>query len=179
MPNEVTLETRLLQPGDKLTGLRSGDAEFAPLKTFLQKRARIYHERHLARTYVTMAGGQVAGYITLVCGEIVIEDDANRLEEPDLDYNYKSYPALKIARLLVDGRFRGNGIGEDLVKLALGIAKDIICPNAGCRFAVVDAKQRSVGFYERQGFTMLDTSENRARSEPVMFIDLHKSAAAA
>jgi hypothetical protein len=66
-------------------------------------------------------------------------------------------------------------IGSNLVQLALGTTKDRICPVAGCRFVIVDSKQSSVGFYKKQGFTLIDTSENRERSEPVMFIDLHKA----
>jgi hypothetical protein len=53
-----------------------------------------------------------------------------------------------------------------------------LCPAVGCRFVIVDSKKSSVGFYEKQGFTLIDTKENRGRSEPVMFIDLHKAAKA-
>lgn len=72
----------------------------------------------------------------------------------------------------MDSGHRGNKIGEDLVNLALGIAKNEICPLVGCRFVVVDAKRASVAFYDKKlGFT----AENNARDQPVMFIDLHKS----
>ena len=151
-------------------------AEFAPLKIFLQRHAKKYHERNLARTYGAFEGDRIAAYVTLVCGEIVLEGDADLLDEPDLAYRYKSYPAVKIARLLVDTRYRNGNVGAALVHLSLGIAKDKISPAVGCRFVTVDAKRDSVGFYAKQGFTLLDTQGNRDRLEPVMFLDLHRAA---
>jgi GNAT superfamily N-acetyltransferase len=169
-----SLEIRLIECGDKLTGLSLGNFRHTPLKTFLQKHAKNYHNKNLAKTYVAFDKDKVVAYVTLVCGEIVLEGDQDLLDEPDLDYRYKSYPALKIARLAVDSRYRGHDVGTALVDLALGTAKSIISPAAGCRFVAVDSKQDAVGFYRKQGFTLLDTQENKSRREPVMFIDLHK-----
>jgi GNAT superfamily N-acetyltransferase len=129
----------------------------------------------LAKTYAAFSESKVAAYITLVCGEITLEGNAKLLDEPDLNYNYKGYPSVKIARLAVDTRHRGADLGSFLVKLALGIATDRICPAIGCRFVSVDAKKESVGFYLKQGFTLLDTPDNKRRNAPVMFIDLHKA----
>ncbi len=39
---------------------------------------------------------------------------------------------------------------------------------------MVNSKKNSVKFYERCGFTMLDMPSNKARSEPVMYVDLSK-----
>lgn len=172
------LEIRQIEPGDRLTGLSLGDQKYTPLKTFLQKHAKAYHSKSLAKTYAAFdltAGSKVAGYVTLVCGEIVLEGENSLLDEPDVDYRYKSYPALKIARLAVDTRYRNRDVGSTLVDLALGTAKEIICPAAGCRFMAVDSKKDAVAFYLKQGFTLLDTPENREREEPVLFIDLHKA----
>ena len=66
------------------------------------------------------------------------------------------------------------GLGKHLVDLALGIAKREVSPSVGCRFVMVDSKRNSVKFYERCGFTMLDTPENKERNEPVMYVDLSK-----
>ena len=94
---------------------------------------------------------------------------------------------MKISRLLVDSRYRRQGdrwadearLGEALVQFALGLAVEQVCPAVGCRFVVVDAKSDAVGFYRKMGFTLLDTQANRARPEPVMFVDLHKTNEAA
>jgi GNAT superfamily N-acetyltransferase len=167
------LELRLIEQGDRLTGLSTGHADFQPLKTFIQSKAKSFHQQNLARTYGLFEGPKIVGYLTLVCGEV----DANGAGQAAPGFRYSHYPAIKIARLLIDARLRGQNWGAQLVDFAVGTAKDIICPAVGCRFVVVDAKKQSIGFYERCGFTLLDTDENRSRESPVMFLDLHKVAA--
>jgi GNAT superfamily N-acetyltransferase len=180
VPNaEVRLELTPLQSSDRVTGLKCGDGKFVALKTFLEKHAREYEKQSLGRTYVMRQEGEdrILGYITLVCGEVVTDGKALIA---GVEYNYGTYPAVKIARLFVDNRVRNAGlnIGTKLVDHALGATKDKICPTAGCRFVMVDAKKDSIGFYVKKGFTMLDTPENRNREEPVMFVDLYKADAA-
>jgi GNAT superfamily N-acetyltransferase len=169
---ELEIDFRPIKPGDRLTGLSLGE-EFVPLKTFLQRKARKFEDKNLARTYAAFHGTKIVGYITLVCGEVSVKDgDSNPIDEDD--YDYKHFPAIKVARLAVDSKRRKFGIGRTLVELALGIAKDTICPAVGCRFVMVDSKKQSMDFYVKCGFTMLDTQENRDRDHPIMFIDLHK-----
>lgn len=176
--SDVDLELRSIKPGDRLTGLSLGHPDFQPLKTFLQRDAKSYHSEDLARTYAFFkSGGGVVAYITLICAEITTERPAE-LAPPEVTYSYKSYPAVKIARLAVDRRFRGSQLGRQLVSFALGMVKEVICPNVGCRFVVVDSKRQSIEFYEKCGFTMIDTVSNRDRPEPIMFLDLHKVTAA-
>jgi GNAT superfamily N-acetyltransferase len=174
----LDVEIRLIQPGDRLTGLSLGDQLYTPLKTFLQRHALTYERQSLSRTYAAFSATQppkVLGYITLVCGEVVTnEDDGALVQDDGLKYLYNQYPAVKIARLAVDQRHRKSGLGQTLVGLALGTAIDSICPAVGCRFVMVDSKKGAVAFYERCGFTMLDTPANREREEPVMFVDLSK-----
>jgi len=171
------LEIRPIETGDGVKSLSLGDEKFAPLKTFLQKHAKDYEVATLARTYVAVepdlnSKPQIRGYITLVAGEIVTDGAAPLIETPA--YAYSQYPAVKIARLAVHKDYRGSGLGRELVDLALGITKSYICPRVGCRFVVVDAKRCSIPFYDRCGFTLLDTRTNKRRSEPVMFVDLNK-----
>ncbi|WP_052732057.1 GNAT family N-acetyltransferase [Devosia geojensis] len=179
----VEITIRQIEAGDTVTGLSLGHEDFTPLKSYLQKDAKKHHEQSLARTYGVFLEDEprrVKAYITLVCGEIVTDPGENGpdglVAEDGLHYPYRQYPAVKIARLAVDKRLKAQNlkIGSKLVELSIGISKDIICPAVGCRFVVVDAKKRSIGFYERCGFTALDTRENMQRAESVMFVDLHK-----
>jgi GNAT superfamily N-acetyltransferase len=112
--------------------------------------------------------------MTLVCGEIEVQGNHPHIDDEGVDFRYPTFPAVKIARLAVDARYRGLGLGEGLVSFGLGLVKDQICPRVGCRFVVVDSKHESVNFYLNQGFTLLDTPANHARSEPIMFIDMRK-----
>lgn len=55
------------------------------------------------------------------------------------------------------------------------MVKDATAPNVGCRFIVVDSKQPAVKFYERLGFTLLDTAANKASEQPMMYPDILKA----
>lgn len=79
-------------------------------------------------------------------------------------------PAVKIARLAVDSRYRGKGIGDQLVALSIAIVTDLIAPYIGCRFIITDAKQHAIGFYQKLGFTLLNT--DLQQDAPAMFIDI-------
>ena len=156
-----------------MTALSLGDPVYTPLKTYLTKHAKAHQRASLARTYVAVDEfARIKAYITIICGEIEVQVNH---EGEDVRYDYTKYPAVKIARLAVDSRVRGNKLGEALVDLAIGVTRDIVCPHVGCRFIVVDSKQQSVAFYRKCGFALLDTADNRDRDEPVMFIDLHKT----
>lgn len=162
-----------MDPNDGVTALSLGNQVFTPLKTYLGKHAKAHQRASLARSYVAVDNeNRVKAYVTIICGEIEVLIDHNG---EDVQYDYTKYPAVKIARLAVDRRLRGSGLGRSLIELATGVTRDIVCPNVGCRFLVVDSKQESVNFYLKCGFTILDTEDNRNRDEPVMFIDLHRT----
>jgi hypothetical protein len=75
---DAEIQIRPIRPDDKLTGLSLGDAALTPLKTFLQRHAKSYEEHSLARTYGMFLIGdsapRILGYVTLVCGEVVVGD---------------------------------------------------------------------------------------------------------
>ncbi len=93
---------------------------------------------------------------------------------PDCHYanNYEFLPAVKIARLAVDSRYRGSGIGSTLVAYAIALIQDNIAENVGCRFIVTDAKSEAVSFYEKHGFVLLDSEGNQSTEHQLMFLDL-------
>ncbi|MGL5430589.1 MAG: GNAT family N-acetyltransferase [Vibrio sp.] len=172
---------RPISPSDKVNTFKTGREELQPLKTFLRNQACEFQQGMIAQTYVCVAldkqepkdKGMIIAYITLTCSELdvttgyVVEDCpyANR-------YDY--LPAVKIARLAVDSRYQYKGLGKTLIQLALDIAINDIYPTVGCRFVTTDAKPTAVDFYEKEGFTFLDSDENRERENPIMFIDLFK-----
>ncbi|QHQ34887.1 GNAT family N-acetyltransferase [Algicella marina] len=172
--DDTEYELRELRPGDKVGSISMGCEIYIPLKTFLKNHAKKYQEQYLAKTYVIRKDNQdvVIAYVTLVCGEIVHELDENELD--GAQFTHKQYPALKLARLAIDRRYRGCGLGRNLVDFSVGRARHI-AKAAGCRFVVVDAKKPSVEFYEKCGFRLIDTPANIQRNEPVMFFDLKKT----
>lgn len=172
---DIEYDFRGLEPGDRVTGLSLGNAEFAPLKAFIQRHAKSYQAQSFARTYGFYADAdKLVAYITLICGEVITESPHDVLP-PEVVFSYKSFPAVKIARLAVDQRHRGLGLGQKLVEFSVGVVREAISPMIGCRFIVVDSKKSAVDFYSKLGFTFIDTGANRALTEPVMFLDLLKA----
>lgn len=74
----------------------------------------------------------------------------------------------------MDQSLQGQGYGALLVKTTIAIAKDYIMPNVGCHFVIVDSKRNAVNFYEKIGFTLLESKENQNNHNPLMFLDLNK-----
>lgn len=169
---------RQLAPSDNINGFKTGDVVFQPLKTFFVNQAQEFHQHGIAKTYVAVGkkdvrADKILGFATLIASEIDIRG-GYVVDTPEHANRYSSLPAIKLARLAVDSRYRGNHIGEALVDFCLAVVAENVAPHVGCRFLVTDAKQPAVGFYEKLGFTLLDTDDNREGQTPVMFIDLLK-----
>lgn len=169
----------LLDPSHCTEKFRLKGGENQPLTAFLKHQANDLHSANVGKTYAALQPApdgsgrdRVIAFITLTCSEI---DIRGGYEIGDCAHanRYESMPALKVARLATDARFKGRGIGQQLLELAISLAADHISTTVGCRFLVTDAKQGAVSFYQRQGFTLLETEVNKARSAPVMFLDLN------
>ena len=72
---------------------------------------------------------------------------------------------LRLARLAVDSRVRGRGLGEQLLRFALGLALTMT-EDYGCVGVVVDAKPGAEGFYARYGFRAIDVVEGLSDARP-------------
>lgn len=166
---------------DRTKPFKTGNQAFLPLKSFLINHALQFQQHMVAQTYVacgadgTPSENTIFGYITFTCSEVDIRNGYDMDDCPAAS-RYDSMPAIKIARLAVDCRYGGQGIGRALVDLALAISLDLIAPAVGCRFLITDAKQESVEFYQKCGFTALDESQfGQPDAHPIMFIDLYRA----
>lgn len=166
------LHYRAIQAGDGVNWLRLGDDSLKPLKTFLKKDARRFHEEYLARTLVGVQPGErtVIAFATLVCANILVKQLPE--QERISGFKFDSYPAMMLARLAVNKRFQGQGIGTELLDLAISFVVGSIMPIAGCRYLLVDAKESSVRFYERHGFAKLGELPDAASNLASMYVDL-------
>ena len=71
-------------------------------------------KRLLAQTYVVADRNAVPAYVTLICGEITAEKEIADLDE--VKFRYRHFPAVKIARLAVDLRYRRHGFRKGVVR---------------------------------------------------------------
>lgn len=132
---------------------------------------------HLAVTYVADIDGKIAGFATVAASSL---ERAN-VPGPRQRRRLPSYPlpVLRLARLGVDTRARGLGIGKALVNHVLRLALEQR-DRLGCIGVVTDAKTDAVRFYEALGFIPLEgTREGLLLGEPLpMFLGIETIASA-
>lgn len=141
------------------------------LMTYLRRWALVHQERdQLGRTWLAIDGDAdplVAGFFTLAAASLdrdaVTAGDLARLPRFPI-------PAVLLARLGVDTRVQGQGLGtflfEEALQRTLALAAD---GPIGFRALVTDAKsERAATFYERRGMVPLAD----ARSPRRMVLDL-------
>lgn len=136
---------------------------------FIRGDFRLSIENHYCIPYATMYKGELVAIFALSFDSIDLDsDDKEEMQSglssagtPDVDWNYKEtfyskprYPALDIAYLAVQKKWRGMGIGDFIIKeIALQARSQTF---AGCQFLTVEAlatkEYSAVGFYERCGF---------------------------
>jgi GNAT superfamily N-acetyltransferase len=156
------VELRPLSQDDDRSGFSCGQAD---LDRFFEHYAGQNQFRlHLAVTYVALIERRIVGFATVASSSI------ERASVPGarLRKRLPSYPlpVLRLARLGVDTRAQGLGIGKALLRHVLGLAieqRDRI----GCVGVVTDAKPDAVTFYATLGFQALEgVREGLLVSEP-------------
>jgi GNAT superfamily N-acetyltransferase len=83
-------------------------------------------------------------------------------------------PVLRLARLAIDERAKGKGVGTLLLRAALVLAQRM-ADDFGCVGLLVDAKSEAVSFYEKLGFLRLEPVAGELGDRPVpvpMFLEL-------
>ena len=134
---------------------------------------------HIAKTWLLreQKTGEIAAYMSLIMDAIKLSFSEKELH--NLDYPFKTIPAMKIAKLAVDGSFskRYRGIGSFMINAAIG--KAIKCNDEYCaaRFLTVDADiehdKGVFGFYEKNGFIPNAELYNKNRKTISMRKDIY------
>lgn len=168
--DSIDVEARPVEDGDDPRGLSLGHADFQPLKTFVERDAQDYSRRMLAKPCGVFDGKKLLAYVSLLCSQIEVVLLPSPLDSDGAEYRHDEYPALKIARLAVDGRHRGKGLGRLLVQHGLGIARNNTASMVGCRFVILDAKKQSIEFYKKHGFNRIESGSEP--EQPIMYLDL-------
>ena len=170
------IRIRRLEPQDDRSGFRSGNID---LDRFFQRYAgKNQFRHHIGTTYVAVQGHHIAGFATVSSGELAAETVTKALRRRLPTY---PLPILRLARLAVDKRFQGHGIGRLLLRAMLELAVEMR-DRLGCIGVVLDAKSEAVDFYTGKGFRPMQLISGSLgdRPEPIaMFRPIRDSAAAA
>jgi GNAT superfamily N-acetyltransferase len=163
----VAVLIRCLEEQDEVESFDCGDE---PLNNYLKRHAWANQQKgSIGVTYVAI--GEAApisaiGYFTLSTAGVPRDAFPKKYVRGLPPYDL---PLILLARLAVDRRFSGKGLGNALIseafKIALRVADDV-----GCRCIVTDANRDRVDWYARYGFVAL---EGAAESGPQRtFLDI-------
>jgi len=169
------VRVRRLEPRDDRSEFRSGNID---LDRFFQRYAGQNQFRyHIGTTYVAVQEELIVGFVTVSSGEMVADKLTKNLRRRLPAY---PLPILRLARLAVDERYQGHGIGRLLLRATLELALEIR-DRIGCIGVIVDAKPDSVSFYSSLGFKPINLISGVLgdRPEPIaMFLPIGQIAAA-
>jgi len=129
-----------------------------PLDDWLRAHALENQRRNLSRTFVLVDdAGAVIGYYSLTMGGVVKDELPGRLGRGLPGYQIGM---VLLARLAVDARRQGEGLGRDLMIDAITHAA-AAGQHAAARFVAVDPIDEPAGrFYRRFGFREIDGDEH-------------------
>jgi GNAT superfamily N-acetyltransferase len=166
----VNIEVRRLPPTDDRTRFRSGNLELD--RFFANYAGQNQFKHHVGSTYVAAdESGTVFGFATVSASELLAASLTPR-ERKGLPLY--PLPVLRLARLAVDERAQGLGIGRLLLRSVFVLAREM-ADSVGCTGVVVDAKPQAVSYYRNFGFLALeiDAGELGDRPQPLaMFLKL-------
>ena len=161
MPKAI--EIRPLARDDDRSSFSCGHAD---LDRFFEHYAgQNQFELHLAVTYVAVVDKRLVGFATIAASSV----ERARVPSARLRKRLPAYPlpVLRLARLGVDTRAQGLGIGKALLRHVLALAVEQR-NRFGCVAVVTDAKPESVSFYQSLGFVPVEgVREGLLHGEPL------------
>ena len=169
------VEIRPLARDDEHGGFSCGEPVLD--RFFHHYAAQNQFKLHLAVTYVALVERRIIGFATVAASSI----ERTHVPGSRLRRRLPAYPlpVLRLARLGVDTRAQGRGIGKALLRHVLRLAVEQR-DRFGCVGVVADAKPDAVGFYESLGFVRLaGVREGMLHGKPLpMFLPIDSIALA-
>ena len=168
----MAIVIRRLEERDEVEHFDCGDE---PLNNYLKRHAWNNQEKSLIGvSYVAVDEGAsgVLGYFTLAMASVPREAFPKKYVRGLPPYDL---PLILLARLAVDRRFAGRGLGRALISEAFRISLRA-ADEVGCRCIVTDAYRDRISWYAQYGFVPI---EGAAENGPQrMFLDLRTVRAA-
>ena len=163
----MAVTIRRLEESDEVENFDCGDE---PLNNYLKRHAWTNQQKvSIGVTYAAVdesAPRIVLGYFTLATSSVPRDRFLKKYVRGLPPYDL---PLILLARLAVDRRFSGRGLGHALISEALKITLRV-ADEVGCRCIITDAYSDKAGWYARYGFLPLEGTA--ATSPQRMFLDV-------
>lgn len=151
----------------------SGDYD---LDDFWKNNSINYSDQRLSTCYVVESYDEMLAYYSIANDRISMEDFTSRSSFNKFRKKFsnlkklRGYPAVKLCRLAVKDNMKHQGIGSDIIKyLKYSLYRD---SNAACRFLIVDAYIKSIDFYLKNGFYLINKDIDYNKHTVTMYFDL-------
>ena len=160
---------------EEIVMIKPFDCGDADLNGFLCEDASYYHQQLLANTFILEDEQETLAYFSLLNDKISQTTIAKNLwrkirKNVPHEKHMGSYPAVKIGRLAVSLKCKGQGLGTDLVSAIKQMLVNRNTSISACRFLTVDAYKDALPFYLKNGFRMLvNDIENEQYTVPMYF----------
>jgi GNAT superfamily N-acetyltransferase len=117
------------------------------LNDFIKEDALKQKEEGWNTTYVATEIGskKVIGFFALAQDAITISPETRK----KLGKEYCAIPAIKIGRFAVDKNYQNKGIGQHILKYAMGFIVQNICPLIGGIYITLDAYPHKSEWYKK------------------------------
>src|SRR5712692_6140958 len=169
----MAIAIRRLEELDQVRGFDCGDE---PLNNYLQRHAWTNQQKvSIGVTHVAIdeaAPRVVLGYFSLATASVPRDAFPKKYVRGLPPYDL---PLILLARLAVDRRFAGRGLGHALISEALRISLRV-ADEVGCRCIITDAYRDRVSWYARYGFVPIEGAS--ATGPQRMFLDVRTIRAA-
>ena len=136
---------------------------------FLHNKAIAFEKKSMARTYLAIMDGTIAGYYTLSIRCLRVPDDQtiskSLSKKMNIDPNNNVAQSYLLGQL---GRadYSYKGMGADLLEDAMDIIKQVN-EMVGCRVVRVDCLDELIPYYEQHGFRFLCVTDPTDDKPPI------------
>lgn len=165
---------------DSNTQIKPFNCDDEDLNSFLLEKSIGYSNELLATTFVIEDTNETIAYFSIFNDSVKVHDIefasksaakrflSNLVSHPKRHLKY--FPALKIGRLAVTNSQKTGGIGKSIIYFIIdkALQQNEIC---ACKLITVDAYDKSLGFYEKMGFTYFSDLD-KGKDTRQMYIDL-------
>lgn len=134
----------------KYHNLSKFDCNDEDINDFVKNEALVYQDKKLATTTIFIYKDEIIGFFSAAADSLRLKS-SEKAEHKVSEKPIKEFPAIKIARLGRDKKLKGEKVGTDILKWAIGYI--LKCSGmVAIRFVTVDAYPKRVKWYEEVGF---------------------------